>query len=220
MKKLLFMLIFLFPLLSYSQIETNMRRGSDGIYRSNIDDLVEAINETRRFPSSTIILNPGTYLLKRNISIPNGVTLVFRDGAIFRGNYTITGIDTRIVAGYQYIFDTIVDFAGTFEAPMIYPYWFGSDTGAAYISKMESFPLITGAVPFITQDLYPVSDSTIDLGNDSTNVANVYTHLLRLKETSVLPDTLLTEGTILIKQDSLFMYVNSSWKYTVMTARP
>lgn len=74
---------------------------------------------------NTIYVIQNDYKLVGNITIPEGCSFEF-DGGSIRGAYTITGINTIILAGEEEIFSPDIIITGTWNVMEVYPEWFGA----------------------------------------------------------------------------------------------
>ena len=85
------------------------------------------------------------FILRKDITIPEGCCLEFNGGCI-SGAYTITGNNTVIKAGIFKIFNTNVILSGTWKITEAYPEWFGakgdgySDDTYSINKCLEYFP--------------------------------------------------------------------------------
>jgi hypothetical protein len=115
----------------------------------------------------------GTYMLTANYAVsgtlsPNAnITIIFAGGR-FTGSGTINGNNTTFIAPPIQVFDSTINFSGTWKMEKVYAENFGDtnvSTAQVPINKALVFSNLTGCIVQLLSKTYNITDSIVIRGN-------------------------------------------------------
>lgn len=116
--------------------------------------------------ANTTYMVTSNYAISGTLSMQANVTLIFAGGR-FTGSGTVNGNNTKFFAPAVQIFDTTLNFTGTWAMDKVYPENFGDTTGsnaAPAINKALQFSNVSGCVVQLLSKEYVVTESIIIRG--------------------------------------------------------